>query len=278
MKTLLIALIALLPFAAEATNRYPQIGESAWSSDNLAGTVAGVFPDGRISLKVGYSNYTYQRHQIALSSCINQGVCSGTTVFTRDNLSGRLNGTFPNGNVSITVGYSVYNYNYYDIAQGVCSRDLCPGARVTTNDNLSGTVNGFFPNGDVSIRVGYSNYVYAFQNVGGDRPSYPPYNPPYGDDIRVNDPVWTRDNLAGTVAGVFPNGNISVKVGYSLYNYVRRDIATRGCMGQVCSGEGVVTSDGLRGTVNGVFQDGNVSIRVGYSNYVYYYTQLARSR
>jgi preprotein translocase subunit YajC len=93
---------------------------------------------------------------------------------------------------------------------------------------------------------------------------------------RPGDTVWTNNGLEGTVNAYFPTGMVSVRIGYADYNYRQDQLATRGCLANLCSGQQVTTDRGLEGTVNGVFPDyRTLSVRIGYANYTYDYSQLA---
>lgn|GEM_PF-6790002 len=233
--TAVLLVAALLPFTAFA-DRFdgrpghgrpgygPRPGEVVWTESGLEGRVEAVFPDGRLSVKINYSNYMYQRHQLATRGC----------------MSG-----------------------------------LCSEAQVITTSGLRGTVNGVFYDGRFSVKINYSNYVYRFEDLASQNP---PYNPGPYPGLQIGATVWTRSGLEGKVAGVFPSGEVSVTINYSLYKYSQYDLAQVGCVYNLCSGNNVLTQSGLRGTVNGVFSDSKVSVKINYSNYIYDYSQLARTR
>ncbi len=200
------------------------------------------------------------------------GCRPGETVWTASGLEGVVEAVFPDGRVSVKINYSNYMYDRSQLASRGCSYGVCSGQNVITSSGLRGVVNGTFMDGRVSVKINYSNYVYNVQDLASDNP----YNPAPG--LRIGATVWTRSGLEGKVAGVFPNGDVSVTINYSNYKYGQYDLAQVGCIYNLCSGNSVITQSGLRGVVNGVFADSRVSVKINYSNYQYDYSQLARTR
>jgi preprotein translocase subunit YajC len=199
----------------------------------------------------------------------------GETVWTNAGLEGVVEAIFPNGLLSVKIGYANYNYQREQLASRGCFRRLCSGADVITTNGLEGRINGVFPSGAFSVRIGYANYTYAFEQLASQRPRPP--RPPHGPGLRVGEVVWTNAGLEGTVVGIFPSGEASVKIGYANYKYSRQQLAVRGCVYDLCSGYNVITQNGLRGTVNGAFLGTQLSVKIGYANYTYDYSQLART-
>ena len=199
----------------------------------------------------------------------------GDTVWTASGLEGRVEAIFPNGILSVKIGYANYNYDRSQLAVQGCFRRLCSGEEVITTSGLQGRINGVFPSGQYSVRIGYANYTYAYDQLASQRPRPP--RPPHGPGLRVGQVVWTESGLEGTVVGLFPNGTASVKIGYANYQYTRQQLAVQGCVYDLCSGYAVITQSGLRGTVNGAFLGTRLSVKIGYANYVYDYSQLART-
>lgn len=200
----------------------------------------------------------------------------GDTVWTSAGLEGRVEAIFPNGMLSVKIGYANYNYDRSQLAVQGCFRRLCSGEEVITTSGLNGTINGVFPNGQLSVRIGYANYTYQYEQLASQRPR-PPHGPQPGPGLRVGEPVWTDSGLEGTVVGLFPNGSVSVKIGYANYQYQRQQLAVRGCVYDLCTGYNVITQNGLKGTVNGAFYGTKLSVKIGYANYAYEYSQLART-
>lgn len=198
----------------------------------------------------------------------------GQTVWTSSGSEGQIQAAFPNGQVSVKIGYGNYTMDRSQLAVRGCSRGLCSDDSVVTSSGSQGTINGVFQNGTFSVKIGYGNYQLDRSQLASTRPD--PYSPP--GLIQVGQEIWTSSGSEGTVAGLFPNGTISVKIGYGLYQLDRSQLAVQGCLGNLCSNDSVITSSGSRGTVNGIFPDNRtVSVKIGYGNYQLDYSQLAKT-
>ncbi len=197
----------------------------------------------------------------------------GDVVWTDTGLEGRVEAVFPNGTLSVKIGYSNYTFRSEQLAQRGCFRRLCSGAGVITQTGLNGKINGVFPSGLFSVKIGYANYAFRFDQLASGQP-----RPPHAPGLRVGDTVWTDTGLQGQVVGLFPNGEVSVKISYANYKFTRQQLAIQGCVHDLCSGDPVVTTTGLKGTVNGVFLGTRLSVKISYAHYAFDYSQLARTR
>lgn len=226
----LFLLATAIPIAQAYEHNYVRPGETVWTTGGSEGVVQAIFPDGRVSVRIGYNNYTMSRDQLATRGCY---------------------------------------------------RNLCSNQQVVTTGGSQGEINGIFQSGMYSVKIGYNNYMLAYDQLASTSPypppppDHPPYYPP---GLRVGEVVWTTGGSEGQVIALFPNGDASVKIGYTNYRMGRSTLAVRGCVRRLCSGDNVITTGGSRGTVNGVFVDNRLSVRIGYSNYVFNYSQLAKTR
>lgn len=196
----------------------------------------------------------------------------GETVWTDAGLEGQVEAIFPDGRLSVKIGYASYQYQRAQLAVRGCSRGLCSGSEVITTNGLKGSINGIYPSGVYSVRIGYANYQYRFEDLANSNP----YNPGYG--LQMGQVVWTEAGLEGRVAALFPNGDVSVTIGYAQYKYSSQVLGYEGCVYNLCSGNNVITNNGLKGTVNGVYPSGKLSVKIGYANYQFDFSQLARTR
>lgn len=279
---LTVALLGTVSASAQGRPGYDvqlkrlRVGDQVVTSTGSIGTVAGIFSDRDVSVKIGYSNLTFNRKDVAGAGC-SARACDGDSATTRTGSQGEILGVFPSGDVAIKVGYSALKFARANIAIEGCVGSICSGDQVTTRTGSSGTVNGIFENGDISVKIGYSNLTFKFKDVSSS------YNPPYpnGNSINrlpsVGETVFTSTGSQGEVAGVFANGDISVKIGYSNLTFNRENIAVSGCHRRLCSNDSVVTRTGSSGTLNGFFVDGSVSVKIGYSNLKFPYDSVARS-
>ncbi len=214
---------SLLPFTAFA-DRFdrpgrpgygPRPGAAVWTESGLEGRVEAVFPDGRISVKINYTNYTFQRHQLASQGCF-RGLCSGSDVITTSGLRGRVNGVFPAGSYSVKINYSNYQFRFEDLASANPRPDPGPypglrvGATVWTRSGLEGKVAGLFPSGEVSVTINYTQYKFGQYDLAQVGCVY---------DLCSGDSVITQSGLRGVVNGAFPDNKVSVKINYSSYQF-----------------------------------------------------------
>ncbi len=205
------------------------------------------------------------------SSARADGLYPGATVWTEGGSRGTVEAIFPDGMISVKIGFSNYQYNQNQLAVVGCYRRMCSEDKVITNGGSVGIVNGVFPRGKFSIRIGFSNYTYSYEHLAnGSR------NPRRGD-LLIGDTVWTKGGSQGSVNGFFPDQTVSVRIGFSNYQYPRQDLAAQGCCGEICNGDSVITRGGSRGSVNGVFPSCEVSVKIGFSNYVYAYGDLGKT-
>ena len=216
----LLLAAALLPFTAFADGFGrpgwgPRPGETVWTESGLEGQVEAVFPDGRISVKINYSHYLYQRYQLATRGC-SRSLCSGQDVITTSGLRGNLNGVFLDGRYSVRINYSNYVYRFEDLASQNPPYNPGPypglqiGSTVWTRSGLEGRVAGIFPTGEVSVTINYSQYRYSQYDLAQVGCVY---------HLCSGNHVLTRSGLRGVVNGVFPDSRISVKINYSNYQY-----------------------------------------------------------
>src|SRR5689334_15067903 len=127
-KSLFLAILlaaTLLPFTALADHfdgrpghigrpgYGPRPGDMVWTESGLEGRVEAIFSDGRISVKINYTNYVYQRYQLATRGC-SRSLCSGQNVITLSGLRGNLNGVYPDGRYSVKINYANYVYRFED--------------------------------------------------------------------------------------------------------------------------------------------------------------------
>lgn len=286
MKVFVVCAIVLVSSLATAQRRDQRrvnsiglrSGDSIVTSEGYPGIVQGVFGDGRVSVRIGSTNYVYDRSNIATEGC-NQGVCSGSPVVTTEGYRATVSGFFPSGDVSVKIGSTNYKYSFQNLAPEGCMSLFCTGDQVTTREGYSATVNGLFPDGRVSVRIGSTNYVYSQSSlaVTTRRPERPGRRPSLniGRSLQTGDAVVTREGYAGSVNGVFSDRNVSVRIGSTSYQYDRSNLAVTGCSNGLCDSQRVTTNEGYSATVNGFFPSGEVSVKIGSSNYVYSASRLA---
>lgn len=130
------------------------------------GVINGVFFDRRrVSVKINYSNYTYDIDNLANTRPDDGGgdpgsINIGDTVWTTNGSEGIVLAFFNDGSVSVKINYSNYKYERSQLAVRGCYRHLCSGDRVVTRNGSTGVVNGVFFDGFVSVKINYSNYRY----------------------------------------------------------------------------------------------------------------------
>lgn len=199
----------------------------------------------------------------------------GETVYTRSgSQTGTVRAIFPNGDVSVQLGYVSLVVKRDDLATEGCGSSatgrLCTGDTVYNASAMEGTVKGFFRNGDVIAQFGYVMLVVnpdslATQNTRGR--------------LQIGTTVYTRAGQSGTVKGVFGDGKVSVQVGYVQLSYSPDDLAVEGCQRNLCSGQNVINRAGQQGVVLGVFRNGReVVVKYGYVSLVAQSADLARTR
>lgn len=196
-------------------------------------------------------------------------VHSGDTVYTNDGYTATVNGVFGNGNISIRIGSSNYNYTRENLAVRACGQFACNSDTAYTRDGYTVTVNGVFPNGDLSVKIGSSNYKYVADNIASKLCNW---------NVCAGDQAVTNDGYSVTVNGIFPDGDVSVRIGSSNYTYDAANVASSTKRPSYPShdpfrmpspGEAAFTNDGYSATLSGVFADGSVSVKIGSSNYKY---------
>lgn len=200
----------------------------------------------------------------------------GGIAWTDTGMEVRVQAVFPNGQVSVVYNNVNFTFNQDQLASPGCWEGLCSGQPVVTTTGMSATVNGFFPNGRVSVKYNGVNFAFDRSELASSVPQ-DPYCPPYGG-IRVGDRVYTRTGLTAQVGGIFPNGQIDVIYNTVHFRFDRSEIATQGCLGNLCTGNTVITRTGLRAQVNGFFPD-NRTVSVVYNtvNFQFDYNDLAKT-
>ncbi len=193
-------------------------------------------------------------------------------VWTEDGREGYIDGIFPDGRVSVRINYANVTFYQDELARRGCFRQLCSSDEVITSDGQRGEVNGFFPRGWLSVRVGYSNLSYAYRDLAPANPSPPP--PPHNGPA-FNEVVWTPTGVEGRVAGFYGNGDVDVQVGYTVYRYALFELARKGCVANLCTGQAVRIPNGSRGFINGFFPNSDAIVDLGYTNARFSYYELS---
>ncbi|MGZ3659307.1 MAG: hypothetical protein ACXVB9_02180 [Bdellovibrionota bacterium] len=201
----------------------------------------------------------------------------GDIVWTESGMQAQVQAVFPNGQVSVLFNNVAFNYARSQLAVRGCQRGLCTGTPVVTTSGMNAVVNGFFQNGDVSVVFNTVNFRYPAAELASQRPPFRPDPPQFGE-IRLGDAVWTESGMQGQVSGLFPDGRVNVVYNSVNFQYQRAQLATRGCLGNLCSGDAVVNRSGMRAVVNGFFNDNQrVSVVFNSVNFVYNYNDLAKT-
>jgi len=253
-------------------------GDEVMTSGGSIGTVNGVFGDRDISVRIGYSNYTFSRDQVAGGGC-SSGACTGDQVYTSGGSVGKVVGIFPNGDTGLLIGYSGYRMTRANVAIKGCFRHICSDDNVTTRGGSSGVVAGVFPSGEFSVLIGYTYYKLSADNLASERPPRPPRPDSSTNRMPVTgEKVFTTGGSEGVIVGVFNRDEFSVRIGYTNYTLKRSVLAVEGCSRRLCSGDKVITRGGSEGEVVAFFIDGDASVRIGYTLYKMIPDDLAQTR
>lgn len=206
-------------------------GDEVATVTGYAGVVAGLFPDGRVSVHLrGYDtqNYTYSRNDLAVTHGCNAQSCVGDPVTVADNRAGKLVGIFPDGRLSVRVsGYERFGTYVPGSVAGVrrCSAGLCADSRIATLTGYAGVVVGVFEGGGVAVRFdGYDSlYTYTRAQLAEVEGC--------SQGICVGASVITEAGQSSRVMGIFQDGRFAVKVpGYDRFGvYSRGQLAVPGC-------------------------------------------------
>jgi hypothetical protein len=207
-------------FACGNNNLCP--GEKVINDNGLTGVISAVFPSGEVAVKFdGYTTFNkWPVERLAVTSGCAQkdAYCVGKKVINDNGLRGTIGGVFQDGEVAVKYdGYTSYNkwpLNRLARTEG-CSEDNYCVANIVINDKgLSGIVTGVYLDGEVAVRYdGYTtNNKWPTQRLAYTTGCS-------SDNYCVNDVIINDNGLAGSVTGVYKDGEVAVKYnGYTTNN------------------------------------------------------------
>ncbi|MFH1618800.1 MAG: hypothetical protein ABIG11_02750 [bacterium] len=243
--------------------------------DAVPGTIAGIFPDGRFSVRFyddSYHIYSSKHFaQTGKKDCTSSGFCVGDTVVAENGNYYTIAGVFSNGRLSIL---SHQYHNYYDSGTsglaktGGCSGGFCVGEKIITTRRHSGRIAGIFSDGEVLFYR--DDYKEGTVGYCGDPDYFRIETRLLAKTIGCSGGFCAGSEViikegAGKVAGIFSKDDeLSIRVDGEYYNVYPGQIAkTEGCSGGFCAGDTVINkTDGYTGTVAGIFSDGMLSVEV----------------
>lgn len=221
---------------------------------NTGAVVLGVNSAKRtIMVKANYNNrnYEYTVDNVAIEGACLKDVCANETIHSKDftNTGARVLGIngFRNS-VVVQAGYNgrVYEYPVGEIAvTNKCLRDICPNETVHSKDftNTGALVLGVNPyKNAVVLKANYNNRVYEYfaNTLAVERGCI--------RHVCVGNTVHSKDftNTGALVLGVNRADRTAVvRVNYNnrVYSYSFSNLAARGCVHGICSGDVVYHSD-----------------------------------
>jgi preprotein translocase subunit YajC len=200
----------------------------------------------------------------------------GETAWTDSGMQVRINAVFPNGQVNVVYNSVNFTFDRSQLAVRGCSAGICSGESAVTTSGMNVVVNGVFPNGDFSVVYNSVNFRFSRNDLAPTEQGFPA--PPTDPSLRLGDTVYTRSGMTAILSAVFANGQVNVVYNTVNFQMARADIATRGCIGNLCSGDSVVTRSGMNAIVNGFFNDGRtVSVVYNTVNFTFDYNDLAKT-